>query len=66
MKDYRPSDALGDRAPFARVETSAVRNSQSDDQEGQELAGHGITMVTDIKQKIVDMPKYSTRGPEIR
>jgi hypothetical protein len=53
MKDYGPSDALGDRAPFAQVETSVIRNSQSDD---QELAGHGITVVTDIKQKIVDMP----------
>ncbi|KAL2036786.1 hypothetical protein N7G274_010510 [Stereocaulon virgatum] len=56
IKDYRPSDALGDRAPFAQVVTSVIRNSQSDDQEGQELAGNGITVVTDIKQKIVDMP----------
>lgn len=55
MKSYRSSDVLEDRAPFAQVETSVIRNSQSDDREGQELAGNAITVTTSIDQNIMEM-----------
>ena len=55
MKSYRSSDVLEDRAPFAQVETSVIRNSQSDDREGQELAGNAITVTTSINQNIMEM-----------
>ena len=55
MKSYRSDDVLEDRAPFAQVETSVIRNSQNNDREGQELAGNAITVTTSIDQNIVEM-----------
>ena len=56
MKSYHSSDALEDRAPFAQVETSVVRNSENGDGDGQELVGNGITVTTSINQKIMETP----------
>ena len=55
MKSYRSTRALEDSAPFAQIETSVARNSQSVEREAAELGGTGITVSTSINQKITEM-----------
>ena len=55
MKSYRSTGALEDSAPFAQIETSVARNSQSVEREAGELGGNGITVSTSINQKITEM-----------
>lgn len=55
MKSYHSTDALGDSAPFAQIETSVTRHSQGVEREAAELGGTGITVSTSINQNIVGM-----------